>query len=132
MALFTYIHGTIKGTYFSRLEVWCILIWKHINILLCSNFLVFIIIFIFYVKVKFTKSSTYFLHVQWNLYLVKMPPKLKSKIVVESQGLGSDIVETVQKGIVSAMVKQMERNLANPQIIQDDDVSNNPIGQEEV
>ena len=48
-----------------------------------------------------------------------MPPKLKSKIVVE-------------EGIVSVMVKQMERNLAIPQIIQDDDVSNNPIGQEEV
>ena len=42
--------------------------------------------------------------------LLKMPPKLRSKVVLESQDLGYDVVEAIQEGLVSSMVEQLEKN----------------------
>ena len=54
-----------------------------------------------------------------------MPPKLRSKIVLESQGSCSNAGEAAQVGVVLAMVEQLEKNLTSSQPIQDKDVSEN-------
>ena len=57
-----------------------------------------------------------------------MPPKLRSKIILESKDSGSDVVEAALAGIVPAMVEQLERNTEN--FHQEEYASNTPIGQE--
>ena len=39
-----------------------------------------------------------------------MPPKLRSKTILEPQDSVYDIVETAQEGLILAMVEQFERN----------------------
>ena len=39
-----------------------------------------------------------------------MPPKLRSKIILESQDLVADVAEAAHEGLVPAMVEQFERN----------------------
>ena len=57
-----------------------------------------------------------------------MPPKLRCKIILESQDLGSDAAKAAQEGLVLAMVEQLERNVAN--FLQEEYASDSPIGQE--
>ena len=61
-----------------------------------------------------------------------MPSKLRSKIILESQGSRFDVIETVEEGTVLSMLEQLEKDLASRQPIQNEDVSDNPIGQEGV
>ena len=42
-----------------------------------------------------------------------MPPKLRSKTILESQDSVSDVADTKQEGFVPAMVEQFEKNTAN-------------------
>ena len=58
-----------------------------------------------------------------------MPQKLRSKIVLESHGLGFDVAEASQEGTVPTMVEQLEKILTSPLPVQDEDVSDNPTGQ---
>ena len=69
-----------------------------------------------------------FLAPRWNLSLLKMPQKLRNKIILESQDSGSDAAEVAQEGLVQTMVEQLERNAAN--FLQEGYASDNPIGQE--
>ena len=39
-----------------------------------------------------------------------MPPKLRSKTILESQDPVSDVAEVAQEGLVPAMVERVERN----------------------
>ena len=57
-----------------------------------------------------------------------MPPKLRSEIILESQGSGSDVVEAEHEIRVPTIVEQLEKNAAN--FLQEKFASNNPIGQE--
>ena len=55
-----------------------------------------------------------------------MPLKLRSKIILESQDLGSDVVEVAQEGLVPAMVEQLKINATN---FLKEYASDNPIEQ---
>ena len=57
-----------------------------------------------------------------------MPPKLRSKTILESQDSISDIAEAAHEGLVPAMVEQFERNTTD--FLQEEFASNNPFGQE--
>ena len=59
-----------------------------------------------------------------------MPPKLRSKIIVESPDSGSDASKATHEGRVSTLVEQIE-NLMNYPIRQHENPSNNPIEQVE-
>ena len=58
-----------------------------------------------------------------------MPPKLKSKTNLESQDSVSDAAEATQEGLVPAMIKQFERNIAD--FLQGEFASDDLFGQEE-
>ena len=55
-----------------------------------------------------------------------MPQKLRSKIVLECQSSGSDVVEAAQEGLVLAMIEQLEKNA----FLKDEHASESLIGQE--
>ena len=57
-----------------------------------------------------------------------MPPKLRSKTILESQDLVSNVVETAHEGFVPAMVEQFEKNTAD--FLQEEFASDSPFGQE--
>ena len=57
-----------------------------------------------------------------------MSPKLRSKIILESQDSGSDVVKETHEGLVPTMVEQLEKKATY--FLQEEDTSNNPIGQE--
>ena len=59
-----------------------------------------------------------------------MPPKLRSKTIVESLDSGSDAVEATHEGRVPALVEQIE-NLMNSPVQRQGNPSNNPIKQME-
>ena len=59
-----------------------------------------------------------------------MPPKLRSKIIVESSDLGSDAIEAAQEGRVPALVEQIE-NLMNSLVRQQGNPCNSLIEQVE-
>ena len=59
-----------------------------------------------------------------------MPPKLKSKTIIESPNLGSDHAEAPQEGRVLALVKQIE-NLMNSLVRRQGNPSNSLIEQVE-
>ena len=57
-----------------------------------------------------------------------MPPKLRSKTIVESLDSGSDTAEAAQEGRVPALMEQIE-NLMNSLVRLQGNPSNNPIEQ---
>ena len=57
-----------------------------------------------------------------------MPPKLRSKTILESQDSVSDAAKAAQEGLVLAMVEQFERNTTD--FLQGEFASNSPFGQE--
>ena len=57
-----------------------------------------------------------------------MPPKFRTKIILESQGSRSNVVEASQEGLVLAMKEQLEKNTTS--FLQEEHSSNNPIEQE--
>ena len=59
-----------------------------------------------------------------------MPPKLRSKAIVESLDSGSKVVEAAHEGRVPALVEQIE-NLMNSLVRQQGNPSNNSIEQVE-
>ena len=61
--------------------------------------------------------------------LLKMPLKLRSKIILESYDSVSDAIKAAHEGLVRAMVEQLEKNAAN--FLQEEYASNSPIEQEE-
>ena len=62
-----------------------------------------------------------------SFFLLKMPPNLRSKIILESQDLVYDVVEATQEVLVPAMVEQFERNTVN--FLQEEYASDNLFGQ---
>ena len=61
------------------------------------------------------------------IFLLKMPPNLRSKIILESPDLVYDVVEATQEVLVLAMVEQFERNTVN--FLQEEYASDNLFGQ---
>ena len=59
-----------------------------------------------------------------------MPPKLRSKIIFESQDSGFDAIEAAHEGLVPAIVEQLEKNLAS--FLQEEHASDSPNRQEAV
>ena len=57
-----------------------------------------------------------------------MPLKLRSEIILESQDLGSNIVEATKEGLVPVMVEQLEKNATS--FLQDEHSSDSLTGQE--
>ena len=57
---------------------------------------------------------------------MKIPPKLRRKIVLESQELVSDAVETTHEELIPAMVEQFERNTTD--FLQEKYASDSPYG----
>ena len=57
-----------------------------------------------------------------------MPPKLRSKTILESQYSVFDVVETAQEGFVLAMVEQFEKKTTN--FLQEEFASDTPFGKE--
>ena len=43
-------------------------------------------------------------------FLQKMPPKLRNKIILESQELVSDVIEAAREGLIPTMVEPFIRN----------------------
>ena len=56
-----------------------------------------------------------------------MTPKLRSKIVLESQDSVSDVAESTQEGLIPTMVEQFERNTTD--FPQEEFASNIPFKQ---
>ena len=57
-----------------------------------------------------------------------MPPKLRSKIILESYGSGYNVAEIAYEELVLAMVEQFEENAAS--FLQEEHVSDNQTRQE--
>ena len=81
--------------------------------------------FILYVCVKITKSPQHiFASSMGPIFLLKIPQKLRSKIILESQNIGYDVVEATQEVLVLAMVEQLEKNEAS--FLQEEHALDNP------
>ena len=59
---------------------------------------------------------------------MKIPPKLRNKIILESHDPRFDVAEAAHEGLVLAMVEQLERNAVN--FLQEEYASDSPIEQE--
>ena len=59
-----------------------------------------------------------------------MPPKLRSKTILESQNSVSDVAEAAHEEFILAMVEQFEKKIAN--FLQEEFASNSPFRQEVV
>ena len=57
-----------------------------------------------------------------------MPPKLRSKTILESQNSVSDVAEAAHEEFILAMVEQFEKKIAN--FLQEEFASNSPFRQE--
>ena len=77
---------------------------------------------------KITKITNIFLALLVEFLFVEDATKLRSKIILESQSLGSNAVEAAQEGLVPVMIEQLEKNAAN--FLQEEHASDSLIGQE--
>ena len=57
-----------------------------------------------------------------------MPSKLRSKIILQSEGSRSNVIEASHEGLIPAMIEQLEKNAAS--FHQEERASDSLIGQE--